>query len=222
MSPAEVGRRCGCIVTLVVDDAQTEQVLFGDDGAAGSMKPGDVVIMSSTLPPRYAASAGERLKARGLHLLDAPVSGGPAKALAGQMSMMLAGAPEAFERSAPVLEAISGRRFRISDRPGDGSKAKIVNNMLAGVNLAAACEAMALGIKLGLDPKTMFDVVTASSGASWMFGDRMPRVLAGDYAPRAAVEILKKDLTILKQTAQELSFPVPMATADIGSTIAVV
>ena len=112
-----------------------------------------------------------------------------------------------------MLEAISGTRVRISERPGDGSKAKIVNNMLAGVNLAAACEAMALAIKLQLDPRTMFEVIAASSGGSWMFSDRMPRMLAGDYAPRAAVEILRKDLAILLETARSERFPAVIARA---------
>jgi hypothetical protein len=110
-----------------------------------------------------------------------------------------------------VLEAIWNAS--ISARPGDGSKAKIVNNMLAGVNLAAACEAMALAIKLGLDPRTMSEVIGASSGGSWMFTDRMPRVLAGDYAPRAAVEILRKDLAILLETARNERFPALVARA---------
>jgi putative dehydrogenase len=212
-SPAEMGRACRIVVTLVVDAEQTHEVVMGRKGLIETLAPGSVVIMSSTIQPDAAQALAEPLAARRVHLLDAPCSGGPAKARAGTMSMMLAGADAALERAASVLETISGTRVRISDRPGDGSKAKIVNNMLAGVNLAAACEAMALAIKLGLDPRTMFEVISASSGASWMFSDRIPRVLAGDYAPRAAVDILRKDLAILLETARNERFPALVARA---------
>ena len=212
-SPAALARQCSVVISLVVDAAQTEEVVFGPQGAAETLSKDAVLIMSSTVQPSAAESLGERLAGRGLSMLDAPVSGGPAKARSGQMSMMIGGADASYDRARQVLEAISGTRVRISYRPGDGSKAKIVNNMLAGVNLAAACEAMAFGIKLGLDPSAIVDVVSASSGGSWIFADRMPRVLSNDYTPRAALDILKKDLTIIKQVAQELGFPAPMASA---------
>jgi len=212
-SPAALARQCSVVISLVVDAAQTEDVVFGPQGAAETLSKDAVLIMSSTVQPSAAESLGERLAGRGLSMLDAPVSGGPAKARSGQMSMMIGGADASYDRARQVLEAISGTRVRIGNRPGDGSKAKIVNNMLAGVNLAAACEAMAFGIKLGLDPSAIVDVVSASSGGSWIFADRMPRVLSNDYTPRAALDILKKDLTIIKQVAQELGFPAPMASA---------
>ena len=212
-SPAALARQCSVVISLVVDAAQTEDVVFGPQGAAETLSKDAVLIMSSTVQPSAAESLGERLAGRGLSMLDAPVSGGPAKARSGQMSMMIGGADASYDRARQVLEAISGTRVRIGNRPGDGSKAKIVNNMLAGVNLAAACEAMAFGIKLGLDPSAIVDVVSASSGGSWIFANRMPRVLSNDYTPRAALDILKKDLTIIKQVAQELGFPAPMASA---------
>ncbi len=212
-SPAELGRSCRFVVTLVVDAEQTREVITGRQGLIETLAPGSVVIMTSTVQPVAAQALAEPLASRRVHFVDAPCSGGPAKARAGSMSMMLAGTDAALACAAPVLEAISGTRVRISARPGDGSKAKIVNNMLAGVNLAAACEAMAHAIKLGLDPRTMFEVIGASSGGSWMFADRMPRVLAGDYAPRAAVEILRKDLAILLETAGNERFPALVARA---------
>jgi len=212
-SPAALARQCAVVISLVVDAAQTEEVVFGPQGAVQTLSKDAVLIMSSTVQPSVAESLGGRLAARGLFMLDAPVSGGPAKARSGQMSMMIGGTDASYDRARRVVEAISGTRVRIGNRPGDGSKAKIVNNMLAGVNLAAACEAMALGIKLGLDPSAIVDVVSASSGGSWIFADRMPRVLNNDYVPRAALDILKKDLTIVKQVAQELGFPALMASA---------
>jgi L-threonate 2-dehydrogenase len=212
-SPAEMGRECQLVVTLVVDAEQTRDVILGRQGVLETLAPGSVVIMSSTIQPDAAQALAEPLAARRVHFLDAPCSGGPAKARDGTMSMMLAGGDAALERAAAVLDVISETRVRISERPGDGSKAKIVNNMLAGVNLAAACEAMALAIKLGLDPHAMFEVISASSGASWMFSNRMPRVLAGDFAPRAAIEILRKDLAILLETARGERFPALVARA---------
>jgi len=212
-SPAALAATSDVVITLVVDEAQTEAVVLGPDGAAATLGAGAVLVMSSTVAPAFAESLAARLAARGIAMLDAPVSGGPARAHAGTMSMMLAGPDAACARALPVLEAITGARFRAGARAGDGSRAKIVNNMLAGVNLAAACEAMALGIRLGLAPRTVFDVVNASSGGSWMFGDRMPRVLAGDYAPRAALDVLTKDLSILLGAAREARFPVPVASA---------
>jgi len=210
-SPAALARDCAFVVTLVVNAEQTEAVVFGPDGLVQTLAPDAVVIMSSTVQPTFAERLAQRLAERGVRLVDAPVSGGPAKARDGTMSMMLGGPDAVLKRAAPVLEAMAGSRIRISERPGDGSKAKIVNNMLAGVNLAAGCEAMALGIKLGLDPQTVVDVVNASSGASWVFGDRMPRVLAADYAPRAAVELLRKDLAILLEAAHGVHFPALVA-----------
>lgn len=210
-SPAALARDCPIVITLVVNAEQTEEVVFGTDGLADALAPGSVVMMCSTVAPSYTESLTERLAALGILLLDAPVSGGPARAHAGTMSMMLAGASEALERCAAVLETISDKRFRVSHRPGDGSKMKIVNNMLAGVNLAAGCEAMALGMRLGLDPQTLFEVVCASSGGSWIFSDRMPRVLAGDYSTKAAVHILAKDMGLVIDSAAEASFPVPIA-----------
>jgi 3-hydroxyisobutyrate dehydrogenase len=212
-SPAEVGQRCDAVITLVVDAAQTEEVLFGARGMAQTLQPGAVHLMCSTIEPSAAESFAVRLQERGLQMIDAPCSGGPAKARAGQMTLMVAAPKQTLQRCARVIEAISGRCLQISERPGDGSRAKVVNNMLAGVNLAAASEAMALAIKLGLEPRTMAEVIGASSGASWIFSDRMPRVLAGDYAARAAVDILRKDLAILLATASRARFPTPLARA---------
>ena len=210
-SPAMLARDCDVVITLVVDAEQTEEVVFGPDSLMNALTREAVLIMSSTVQPAFAAGLAQRLAERGVPMLDAPVSGGPARARDGTMSMMLAGADAVLERVTPVLESMAGARVRVSERPGDGSKAKIVNNMLAGVNLAAACEAMTLGIKLGLDPSTIFDVVNTSSGASWVFADRMPRVLTADYAPRAAVDLLRKDLAILLETAQSVHFPALVA-----------
>jgi 3-hydroxyisobutyrate dehydrogenase-like beta-hydroxyacid dehydrogenase len=110
-----------------------------------------------------------------------------------------------------VIEAMSSRCFRVGDRAGDGSRMKVVNNMLAAANLAAACEAMAMAARMGLAPSQVAQVVSASSGASWIFDDRMPRALAGDYAPRAATRVLLKDIGLFIHAAREFGLTAPMA-----------
>jgi len=144
-------------------------------------------------------------------ILDTPVSGGPAKAADGTMTIMVAGPEAERERVAPVLAAIAARRFAISDRVGDAAATKIVNNLLAGANLAAAAEALALAQALGLDVPATAEVIAASSGASWIFADRVPRSLAGDYAPRAAARILAKDVAIACDVARRARVSTPFA-----------
>jgi 3-hydroxyisobutyrate dehydrogenase len=212
-SPAALARECDVVISLVVDQDETDAIVFGPDGLAGTLSPQAVYVMSSTVPPAYASALGARLAERRLAMLDAPVSGGPARAWNGTLSIMLSGAAAALGRAEPVLADVAAKRFVVGSTPGDGSKAKIVNNLLAGVNLAAAGEAMTLGMKLGLDAKLVFDIVSASSGASWIFADRMPRVLTGDYMPRAAAKILTKDLSIAVATAAEAGVPGPLANA---------
>jgi 3-hydroxyisobutyrate dehydrogenase len=219
-SPAQVAAACPVVVTLVVDARQTEDVVFGRRGIVEGMQAGGVLVMCSTVSPEFSGPLAERLAPRGILALDAPVSGGPARAHDGTMSMMVAGEPAAYEKARDVLETISGRRFPVSTRTGDGSRMKLVNNLMAGINLAAAFEGMVFGLKLGLDPQTIFDVVCASSGASWAFGDRMPRVLAGDYATKAAVDILAKDLGLALETGAAVRAALPIGATARQSYIA--
>ncbi len=212
-SVAELAARCDLVVVLVVNAAQTEQVLFGDGGLAAAMRPGTVVAGSATvdpaLPPRWA----ERLSAHGLHFIDAPVSGGPKKAAAGEMTVMASGAPAAFEAAGSLLDAIAGTVYRLGDLPGAGSTVKMVNQHLAGVHIAAACEAMALGLRAGADPRALYEVICHSAGSSWMFQNRVPHILAGDYTPLSAVNIFIKDLGIVLDAARGMAFPLPLAAA---------
>ncbi|MEP7084583.1 MAG: NAD(P)-dependent oxidoreductase [Betaproteobacteria bacterium] len=192
--PARLARQAGFVFTVVVDAAQTDEVLFGAHGVLQQAAPGTIVVMCSTVAPEYAAGLPARLEAGGLGFIDAPISGGPARAEAGTLSMMAAGPAATLERALPLLEAVASRVFRVGERAGDGSRMKIVNNMLAGINLAAAAEAMALAERMGMNLQLVHDVVCASSGGSWIFADRMPRMIAADYAPRAAAKILHKDV----------------------------
>jgi len=212
-SPAELARACDAIILLVVDAGQIETVLFGAQGAAAALAPGSIVIASSTVDPAFPAALAPRLAASGIALLDAPVSGGPAKAAAGTMTMMVSGDPAALQRVRPVLDAITGKLFAVGPRAGDASAFKIVNNLLAAANLAAGAEAMVMAARAGLDPRQFFDIVNASSGGSWMFADRMARALDGDFAPRAATKILTKDVGIAAAFALRLGVDAPFARA---------
>ena len=212
-SLAALGAQCDAVVVLVVNAAQTEEVLFGSDGLSGTLKPGSVVICSATVDPSLPPLWQQRLAARQLWLIDAPVSGGAVKAAAGQMTVMASGEPQAFDAAGPLLDAIAAKVYRLGDRPGIGSTVKMVNQHLAGVHIAAACEAMALGMRAGADPRALYDVICNSAGMSWMFQNRVPHILAGDYTPLSAVNIFVKDLGIVLDAARKLSFPLPLAAA---------
>jgi len=213
-TPAQLGAACEVVLTLVVNAQQTEAVLLGENGAAPAMRKGSVVIASSTVAPEFAESLAARLAQMGIGMIDAPVSGGAAKAATGEMTVMGAGRPEDFAKVEGVLKAIAQKVYRLGDAPGAGSKVKMINQLLAGVHIAAAAEAMAMGIRAGADPAVLYDVISNSAGSSWMFQNRVPHILAGDYTPLSAVNIFVKDLGIVLDTARKAVFPLPLtATA---------
>jgi len=210
-SPAALGPLVDVLITVVVNADQTEAVLFGENGAVAMMKPGSLVIASATVSPEFAKALGKRLDAAGLLMLDAPISGGAAKAAAGEMTIMTAGVPAAYAQCEAVLEAIAGKIYRLGDEVGPGSVVKMVNQLLAGVHIAAAGEAMALAIKAGANPDQVYEVITNSAGNSWMFENRVPHILAGDYTPLSAVNIFIKDLGIVLDYARKNVFPLPLS-----------
>ena len=212
-SPAELARKVAVAIVLVVNAEQTEEVLYGSAGAVRHLAQGSVVIASSTVSPQFAEALGERLANDGILMIDAPVSGGTARAANGTLTVMASGAPEAFERASDVFAAISEKVYRLGDRPGVGSKVKMINQLLAGVHIAAAAEAVALGIKAGVEPKVLYEVISNSAGSSWMFQNRVPHILAGDYTPLSAVNIFVKDLGIVLDSARKMTFPLPLTAA---------
>ena len=204
---------CDAFLILVVNAAQTEAVLFGENGLAAHAKPGSVIIAAATVDPSLPPVWEKQLNERGLHFIDGPVSGGAVKAEAGEMTVMASGKPEAFAVAHDVLEAYAGKVYRLGDHAGPGSTVKMVNQHLAGVHIAAACEAMALGIKAGADPHQLYEVICNSAGMSWMFQNRVPHILAGDYTPLSAVNIFVKDLGIVLDAAQKLTMALPLASS---------
>lgn len=200
------------LLLLVVNAAQVKQILFGDNGLAAKLKPNTPVMVSSTISAADAKQIEQQLLALGLNMLDAPVSGGAAKAAEGQMTVMASGAESTFRQLQPVLDAIAGKVYRIGEEIGLGATVKIIHQLLAGVHIAAGAEAMALAARAGIPLDVMYDVVTHAAGNSWMFENRMRHVVDGDYAPKSAVDIFVKDLGLVADTAKALHFPLPLAS----------
>jgi 3-hydroxyisobutyrate dehydrogenase-like beta-hydroxyacid dehydrogenase len=201
------------VVVFVVNAAQTEDVLFGAQGCLAKLAKGAVILCCATVAPDAARTLAGRITAAGFLALDAPVSGGKLGARAGTMTVMASGADAAFAKAQPVLDAISTKAWRLGDDAGIGSTVKMVNQLLAGVHIATAAEALALGIRAGADPRTLFEVISSSAGRSWMWENRVPHILDGDDTPLSAVNIFVKDLGIVLDQARSLTFPLPMAAA---------
>ena len=204
--PAAAAAGLSALIVCVVDAAQVESVLFGAHGAALALQPDAAVLLCPTIAPQDVERFAHELQGRGLHAIDAPMSGGPARARDGSMSLMVACADAVFEREQRLLEALSARLFRISTRCGDGARTKLVNNLLAAINLAGAAEVLALAQRLGLDLGRTLDVIEQSSGQSWIGSDRMRRAIAGDYEPRAHVSLLHKDTGLALEAAGAAGF----------------
>ncbi|UPG73286.1 NAD(P)-dependent oxidoreductase [Roseomonas gilardii subsp. gilardii] len=200
------------VLLLVVNAAQCRAVLLGENGLARRLRPGTGVMVSATISAADARALATELEAMGLLMLDAPVSGGAAKAAAGQMTVMAAGPKPAFDRLRPVLDAVAGKVYEIGAEIGLGATVKIIHQLLAGVHIAAGAEAMALAARAGIPLGTMYEVVTNAAGNSWMFENRMKHVVDGDYTPHSAVDIFVKDLRLVTETALSLGFPLPLAS----------
>jgi 3-hydroxyisobutyrate dehydrogenase-like beta-hydroxyacid dehydrogenase len=152
--------------------------------------------------------------------LDAPVSGGATGAANGALTVMASGSVAAFDKARPVLERVAAKVWELGEAPGLGATMKVVHQLLAGVHIATAAEAMALGIKAGLDPAQIYGVVTGAAGNSWMFANRMAHVLAGDDTPLSAVNIFVKDLGLVDALAREANFPIPLAAQALQLFVA--
>jgi len=212
-APASAAANVDVVICVVVNAAQTEAVLFGENGAASSMPEGAVFISSTTMDPAACRRIATRLEASGRLYLDAPISGGAARAADGSLTVLASGAPAAFAKARPALEAMASTVHELGSEVGIGSAFKMVNQLLAGVHIAAAGEAIAFAAKQGLDLRKVYEVITGSAGNSWMFENRIPHVLDGDYAPRSAVDIFVKDLGIVQDMARDFRYPVPLAAA---------
>jgi putative dehydrogenase len=212
-TPAEAAARADIVVSVVVNAAQTEAILLGPGGALEAMQEGAVFVSSATMDPEIARSLAKRVEGAGKLYLDAPISGGAQRAAEGALTVLASGSRAAFAKAKPALNAMAATLYDLGDEPGQGAAFKMINQLLAGVHIAAASEAIAFAARQNLDLRKVYEVITASAGNSWMFENRMPHVLDADYAPRSAVEIFVKDLGIVQDMARNARFPVPMAAA---------
>lgn len=204
------------VLVLVVDARQCDAALFGEAGIAPHLRPGTPVMVSATISAEDSRRIAGRLSEFGLPMLDAPVSGGAAKAEEGQITVMAAGPREVFDKLRPLLDAIAGKVYEIGSEIGLGATVKIIHQLLAGVHIAAGAEAMALAARAGIPLDVMYDVVTHAAGNSWMFENRMKGVVEGDYSPTSAVDIFVKDLGLVAETGRALKFPLPLASIALG------
>lgn len=211
-SAAEAAGGADALIVAVVNASQIQEVLF-TGSCAERLPRGAVVVLCSTVNPRFAGETATRLEQMGLDVIDAPISGGPARAAQGRLTIMASGRPQAFEKADALLNAMAEKVYRLGDRCGAGSTVKMINQLLAGVHIAAAAEAMAFGVRAGADPEQLYEVISNSAGASWMFQNRVPHMLAGDFTPLSAVEIFVKDLGIVLDAGREARFPLPLSAA---------
>lgn len=214
-SLAEAAATADILVIVVVNADQTQQVLLGEGGLLASARPGAVIVSCATMAPERARALAEAVEATGRHYVDAPISGGAARAAEGALTMLVSGRPEAIAKARAALDAMSAKLYLLGDEPGIGASFKIVNQLLAGVHIAAASEAIVFAKRLGLDIAKVYEVITASAGNSWMFENRMPHVLDGDYSPRSAVEIFTKDLGIIADISRSEKFATPIASSAL-------
>ncbi|MGP1397641.1 MAG: L-threonate dehydrogenase [Inquilinaceae bacterium] len=212
-TPRAAAEDADVVFCVVVNADQVDAVLFGADGAAAVLPSGAVFAVCSTVPAAFAVDAARRLAPTGAHYLDAPISGGAAKAADGQLTVMASGSKAAFTAAGPALDAVAQTVYRLGDEPGAGSTMKMINQLLAGVHIAAAAEAMALAARQGLDLRQVYDIIVKAAGNSWMFENRVPHILEGDYTPRSAVDIFVKDLGIVLEAGKTSRFPLPLSAA---------
>jgi L-threonate 2-dehydrogenase len=214
-TPAEAAKAADIAISVVLNAAQTETILFGKDGVSETLKKDAVFVSSATMDPEVARRLAKQLEPTGRHYLDAPISGGAQRAAQGELTILASGSPAAFAKARPALDAMAAKLYELGDAPGQGAAFKMINQLLAGVHIAAASEAITFAARQGLDLRKVYEVITASAGNSWMFENRMPHVIDGDYKPRSAVEIFVKDLGIVQDMARGARFPVPLASAAL-------
>jgi 3-hydroxyisobutyrate dehydrogenase-like beta-hydroxyacid dehydrogenase len=208
--PAETGRelasRSDVVLVAVPDTPQILAAVDGDDGLGAGLRPGKVVVVTSTVDPSTPVALAERLE--GVHVIDAPVSGGPVRAAAGTLAMMVGGSAEALAAARPVLEALAGTIVHVGPL-GHGEIAKLANNVMGIAITLGIADGLALAAKAGADVERVREAALAGSGASWILEEWLPRtVLSGDVSPHFALDLMRKDLRLIEAFAAERGVPV--------------
>uniref|UniRef100_A0A453RAT3 Ketose-bisphosphate aldolase class-II family protein n=1 Tax=Aegilops tauschii subsp. strangulata TaxID=200361 RepID=A0A453RAT3_AEGTS len=214
-SPEEVSRDAEILIIMVANEVQAESVLYGNAGAVSGLPAGTSIILSSTVSPGFVTQLKGRLEAecREIKLVDAPVSGGVKRAADGTLTVVIvSGTDEALHCTGRVLSALSEKLYLIKGGCGAASSVKMVNQLLAGVHIASAAEAMAFGARLNLRTRRVFEIIQHARGYSWMFGNRVPHMLDNDYTPLSAVDIFVKDLGIVSRESSNLRIPLHVSS----------
>ncbi len=205
-----------CVVSVVVNASQTENALFGEDGIIKDLKSGAVIISCATIAAEEAIKFEQSASEHGFLYLDAPISGGALRAAQGKLSVMASGSTEAFDKAEPVLAAMAEKLFRLGDKAGNGSAMKSVNQLLAGVHIAATIEAFAFGLSQGVSADQLMEVIPHCAGTSWMFENRGAYIADGDYRPHSANDIFIKDLNIVQHAAQMSALDLPLTETALA------
>lgn len=210
-SPAEVAAASDIVLSSLTDPAAVRRAYLGQDGAVSRVRAGMLLVDLSTIDPETWREVAAAAGARGAHCLDAPVSGGPAEAGSGGLVCLVGGEAEVLERCRPVLSALAKEIHHIGPL-GSGHVVKLVNNVMSMCNVVVAAEAMVLGVKAGIDPQRLFDILATSGGRSHHFLKRFPNVLAGDFTPHFSIALSRKDLSLALNLAASLGTPMLAAS----------
>jgi 3-hydroxyisobutyrate dehydrogenase len=215
-TPARASKSADIALLAVRDHTQAHSALFGADGALQTLRHGAPVILTSTVGPEAARALAGELEEAGYPLVDAPISGGPARAGNGALLIVVGAADSALAAVRPVLDHLASTLTIVGQRPGDGQALKTINQLLAGVHIAAAAEAIALARGLGLDPAVVIDVLSKGAASSFMLSDRGPRMLqayTGGAEVKSRVDIFVKDMGIVTSVGRTCHVPLPLAAA---------
>lgn len=213
--PADAACDADIAITMLPDTPQVEEVVLGAGGLLADPPRGRLVVDMSTIAPVAVRRMAAELKANGIDLLDAPVSGGPVGAKNAALSIMAGGEAEAFSRARPFFEAM-GTTINHVGGPGAGQAVKLCNQLICGINIQAICEALALGRACGVDLDQLRQVLLGGSAASWMLDRLGPAMIAGDDAAGFRIDLMLKDLRLVQEQALALAVPLP-ATALVTS-----
>ena len=208
------------VVSVVLNGDQTEDLLFGVTGVVPQMQAGSVVVSCATLAPEVAKRLANKCDDYHVLYLDAPISGGPVKASEGALTIMASGPKSAFDAARPLLNSISENVYNLGGEAGPGSAMKSVNQLLAGIHIAAMGEALTFGISQGIDAGRIVEIVSKCAGTSWMFENRGAHVVDGDYTPYSAINIWLKDLGIVLDVAKASQFSAPLTATALQQFVA--
>ena len=203
------------VIIVVLNEKQTRKIIFGQNGISEKLKKNTLIMVCTTVAPDFAKEMASSCNDKELLYLDAPISGGSKKSAEGKLSYMISGSQKAFEVAKPILDCTSEIVFEFGEHVGSGSAMKAVNQMLAGVHIAAMAEAITFGITQGIDPKRFLEVISKCAGTSWMLENRTPHIIDNDYSPKSSINIWPKDLGIVLDIAKNSNFSAPLTAAAL-------